>query len=124
MEVSILSHVQAPVINSKWPIHLHNRELPARTLLITPARGNVPRSLLVSDGPLENIDATASNPRNGRSQIRRFALSTLGTPYIWPSGGQLIAYGIRNPAGFSLGPKLTQALLPPTLWTVENGASL
>lgn len=102
----------------------YRKDLPARTLLITPARGTVPRSLLVSDGPLENIDATASDPSNGRSQIRRFALPAPATPYIWPLGGELIAYGIRNPAGLSLGPKLTQGVLPPTLWAVENGASL
>lgn len=102
------------------------KELPAHTLLITPARGAVPRSLLVSNGPLDNIDATATDPSNGRSQIRRFALppGARSTPYTWPSGGELIAYGIRNPAGFSLGPKLTQGILPPTLWAIENGASL
>ena len=102
-------------------------DLTTRTLLVIPAVGATPRSLLVSDGPLSNIDFTAQIPSNGRSQIRRFAIGTNAS--LVPPGGflwtgaqaELIAFGIRNPAGFTLGPSPSR---PLDLWVVENGASL
>ncbi|KAI5118404.1 hypothetical protein M0805_007538 [Coniferiporia weirii] len=107
-------------------------DLTTRTLLITPELGNAPRALLVSDGPLSNIDFTAQIPSNGRSQIRRFLLGPAGSfaplvptgGFSWTGfpGGKLIAFGIRNPAGLSLAPN--PEVRPNELWVVENGASL
>ena len=107
-----------------------------RTLLLVPISPHRPRSILVSDGPLANIDPTASDPSNGRSQIRRFALGPAGmfAPLVpaggfhWPSpgislgDGDLLAFGIRNAAGLALSPNPTAN--PTDLWVVENGASL
>ena len=71
----------------------------------------------------ENIDPTARDPASGRSQVRTFALpSESSTPIAQDFfSGTLLAYGIRNPAGF--------AFLPPgpfsdRLWIVDNGASI
>jgi hypothetical protein len=66
---------------------------------------------------LENIDPTARDPASGRSQIRRFSLRS-SSPQTWISG-ELLAYGIRNPAGFAFSP-----LSPTKLAIVENGASI
>ena len=70
---------------------------------------------------------TARDPASGRSQIRAFSLAQPppSSPQADASAaqdffsGELLAFGIRNPAGF--------ALLPPTsahLWVVDNGASI
>ncbi|KJA23706.1 hypothetical protein HYPSUDRAFT_66098 [Hypholoma sublateritium FD-334 SS-4] len=85
-------------------------------------------ALLIADGPLENIDVTARDPASGRSQIRRFVLPTISfsdppAPLSW-ANGQIIAFGIRNPAGFAF----PTVGIPPSgskfLLVVENGASI
>lgn len=91
-------------------------------------------SVFIASGPLTNIDTTARDPSSGRSQIRRFSLNpttTSATP-TWLSG-DLVAYGIRNPAGFALYPTpsvipllASSSSSPPVrqLYVVENGASI
>ncbi|KAJ7084754.1 soluble quino protein glucose/sorbosone dehydrogenase [Mycena crocata] len=79
-------------------------------------------ALLIAAGPLTNIDPTARDPASGRSQIRRFVLPSSGcqsqTPLQW-SAGEIIAYGIRNPAGFAFHPSSSNQL-----YALENGASI
>ncbi|KAJ6604961.1 hypothetical protein B0H10DRAFT_1886759 [Mycena sp. CBHHK59/15] len=76
-------------------------------------------ALLIAAGPFTNIDPTARDPSSGRSQIRRFVLPTVSdTPLEWASG-EVIAYGIRNPAGFAFHPSSSN-----NLYVVENGASI
>ncbi|KAJ7608744.1 hypothetical protein FB45DRAFT_945822 [Roridomyces roridus] len=78
--------------------------------------------MLVANGPLTNIDPTARDPNSGRSQIRRFLLpspSQCTSPPLQWSTGQILAYGIRNPAGFAFHPASSQ-----NLYVVENGASI
>ena len=70
-------------------------------------------------GPFTNIDPTARDPSSGRSQIRRFAL-TPNNPTQSFFSGQLVAFGIRNPAGFAFSPTFPSK----TLYVVENGASI
>ncbi|KAJ6601163.1 hypothetical protein DFH09DRAFT_1127031 [Mycena vulgaris] len=76
--------------------------------------------LLIASGPFINIDPTARDPASGRSQIRRFVLPPQASPapLQW-SSGQIIAYGIRNPAGFAFHPSASN-----TLYALENGASI
>lgn len=89
------------------------------------------KALLVGSDPLTNIDPTARDPANGRSQIRRFAFPEIQIlifpppPLAWASG-RVIAYGIRNPAGFAFGagPAAGEPSLPKTLFVVESGASI
>jgi len=78
------------------------------------------KALLIATGPFTNIDPTARDPASGRSQIRRFVLPqrTPTVPLQW-SSGQIVAYGIRNPAGFAFHPSYTDHL-----YVVENGASI
>jgi hypothetical protein len=99
-------------------------------LLEKDTRGNA-TAILVGSGPLTNIDATGRDPASGYSQVRRFVIPTI-QPTIFPppalpwSSGEVIAYGIRNPAGFAFQPpSLTGSVKPcPTLYVVENGASI
>lgn len=75
-------------------------------------------SILVGSGPLTNIDLTARDPSSGRSQIRRFSLPIQGfTPPDFLSG-ELVVYGIRNPAAFVYDTGSSDLLV------VENGASI
>ncbi|KAJ7292675.1 hypothetical protein C8J57DRAFT_4053 [Mycena rebaudengoi] len=75
--------------------------------------------LLVGAGPFTNIDPTARDPASGRSQIRSFTLPySVSSPLQWTSG-QVVAYGIRNPAGFAFAP-----LSDNQLYVVENAASI
>lgn len=67
-----------------------------------------------------NIDPTARDPSSGRSQVRSFTIQS--TPNAVPQdffSGQLLAFGVRNPAGFAFSPSISQAL-----WVVENSASI
>ncbi|KAF8590160.1 soluble quino protein glucose dehydrogenase [Ramaria rubella] len=94
-------------------------DLTTHTLQIesTPQGNN----LLVASGPFTNIDPTARNSSSGRSQIRRFSLPAWGggaAPQQYLDG-ELIAFGIRNPAGFAFHPTDSA-----TLFAVENGASI
>ncbi|KAF8148681.1 hypothetical protein B0H34DRAFT_736563 [Crassisporium funariophilum] len=108
-------------------------ELTTHTLQLEKESGNTV-ALLVASGPKTNIDETARDPASGRSQIRRFVLpkNVLPTPSPPPplqwANGQVIAYGIRNPAGFaflptspSMGPSPAKV---KSLLVVENGASI
>ncbi|KAJ7028394.1 soluble quino protein glucose/sorbosone dehydrogenase [Mycena alexandri] len=76
--------------------------------------------LLIASGPLTNIDPTARDPSSGRSQIRMFVLphSKPTVPLRW-SAGEILAYGIRNPAGFAFHPPFSNQL-----YVVENGPSI
>ncbi|KAF8636780.1 hypothetical protein AX16_010981 [Volvariella volvacea WC 439] len=84
--------------------------------------------LLIGSGPLTNIDPTARDPANGRSQVRRFLFPEVQIliypppPLSW-SSGQVIAYGIRNPGGFAFTPG-SHLLGNKRLAIVENGASI
>jgi len=78
--------------------------------------------MLVASGPFTNIDPTARDPSSGRSQIRRFDVppshSAQAAPLQW-SDGEILVYGIRNPAGFAFHPSSSEKL-----YVVENGASI
>ncbi|KIP11741.1 hypothetical protein PHLGIDRAFT_114316 [Phlebiopsis gigantea 11061_1 CR5-6] len=98
-------------------------ELTTRPILLFPSTS--PTTLFVSSSLSANIDLTARDPASGRSQIRSFALPqpSSSSPQAEAAqdffSGELLAFGIRNPAGF--------AFLPPTsaqLWVVDNGASI
>ncbi|KAF9002520.1 soluble quino protein glucose/sorbosone dehydrogenase [Cyathus striatus] len=79
-------------------------------------------AILIASGPFTNIDVTARDPASGRSQIRRFVLGS--TTQAW-SSGQVVAYGIRNPAGFAFPPTSDTSLAGGrNLYVVENGASI
>ncbi|KAF8529670.1 hypothetical protein BU17DRAFT_36439 [Hysterangium stoloniferum] len=78
--------------------------------------------LLIASGPFTNIDPTARDPSSGRSQIRSFILPRNpfdSTPQNFING-DLIAFGIRNPAGLAFSPTSPST----TLYVVENGASI
>ncbi|KAG7097828.1 hypothetical protein E1B28_005145 [Marasmius oreades] len=97
-------------------------ELTTHTLQIEFVNGSAV-GLLVGSGPLTNIDETARDPSSGRSQVRRFPLLSPvspATPLPW-SSGRVIAYGIRNPAGFAFSPA---SAVTQGLYIVENGASI
>lgn len=78
--------------------------------------------MLVASGPFTNIDPTARDPSSGRSQIRRFDVppshNAQAAPLQW-SEGEILVYGIRNPAGFAFHPSSSEKL-----YVVENGASI
>jgi len=104
-------------------------ELTTHTLYLEPGatRSN---GMLIGSGPLTNIDLTARDPASGRSQIRRFVWPNITLPVYPPipsrwENGQVIAYGIRNPAGFAYptGPSVTP-VNSRDLYVVENGASI
>ncbi|KAI0027750.1 soluble quino protein glucose/sorbosone dehydrogenase [Vararia minispora EC-137] len=77
-------------------------------------------ALLIASGPGNNIDPTAREPSSGRSQVRAFPLNaSLPSSPLQYTSGALIAYGIRNPAGFAFSP-----LGEKKLFVVENGASI
>ncbi|KAG9218138.1 hypothetical protein CCMSSC00406_0008077 [Pleurotus cornucopiae] len=104
-------------------------ELTTHALLLYKPKTSATRSatvLFVGTGPLTNIDPTARDPASGRSQVRGFKLSAVGSalPQTWLSG-ELIAYGIRNPAGFAIpAVQLSAANAWPGLFILENGASI
>ena len=91
-------------------------------------------ALLIANGPKTNIDETARDPASGRSQIRRFPLASPITFPISPptqnwDDGQVIAFGIRNPAGFAFLPSSSNLIHEASahlkaLLVVENGASI
>ena len=90
-------------------------------------------ALLIANGPKTNIDETARDLASGRSQIRRFPLASPVTfPISLPTqnwdDGQIIAFGIRNPAGFAFLPSSNLIHEAPAhlkaLLIVGNGASI
>jgi glucose/arabinose dehydrogenase len=105
-------------------------EFASHTLLLETDSAGAAAGMLVGAGPLSNVDLTARDPASGRSQIRRFVFPTI-TPAVFPpipspwAGGQVIAYGLRNPAGFAFptGPSITP-VGRKSLYVAENGASL
>ena len=96
-------------------------ELKTHTFLLEHDAQGLVRSFLVGTGPLTNIDPTARDPTSGRSQIRRLRIPEIQItifpppPLQW-ANGDVIAFGIRNPAGF--------AFKDQGLYVVENGASI
>ncbi|KAF8075236.1 hypothetical protein FPV67DRAFT_1446178 [Lyophyllum atratum] len=105
-------------------------ELKTHTLLLEKDFAGRPSAILIGSGPLTNIDPTARDPASGRSQIRRVAFPLI-SPAIYPpfplhwAQGQVIAYGIRNPAGFAFGVGPTIGSVGQrSLTVVENGASV
>ncbi|GJJ15127.1 hypothetical protein Clacol_009402 [Clathrus columnatus] len=77
-------------------------------------------NILIASGPFTNIDPTARDPSSGRSQIRSL---NLDSPQAIPQSyfdGELIAFGIRNPAGFAFSTTSPSKIL----YVVENGASI
>ncbi|KAI0348128.1 hypothetical protein BDW22DRAFT_1350278 [Trametopsis cervina] len=92
-------------------------ELTTRPVLLHPSVN--PSVILVSSALATNIDPTARDPSSGRSQVRSFRLKPSGPAQDF-FAGNLVAFGIRNPAGF--------AFLPPDqtshIWVVDNGASI
>lgn len=99
----------------------NHTELTTHTFLLDRDKDNIVRGYLVGSGPLTNIDLTARDPASGRSQIRRLKLPEVQIavfpppPIGWP-GDDLVAFGIRNPAGF--------AFRDGGLYVVENAASI
>lgn len=89
------------------------------TLQLTSDSDPLGEGILVATGPLTNIDVTARDPTSLRSQIRHFSFETGSDQPQSFSNGALIAFGIRNPAGFAFSP-----ISPSTLYVVENGASI
>lgn len=94
-------------------------ELKTHPLLIESSDST--KRLIVSTGPFTNVDLTARDASSGRSQIRRFSLSSTA-PQSWLSG-TLLGYGIRYPAAFALS-DLTPGTTIRNMWTLENGASI
>ncbi|KAF8899269.1 hypothetical protein BD779DRAFT_1690909 [Infundibulicybe gibba] len=105
-------------------------ELTTHTLQLEYDSTGVAVALLIASGPKTNIDPTARDPASGRSQIRRFVFPTIAITIFPPpaipwSSGQVIAFGIRNPAGFAFSP--LPSITPVStrsLYVVENGASI
>jgi hypothetical protein len=98
--------------------------LPASELTTRPIRlnpGKKPYEIIVSSALAENIDPTARNASSGRSQLRSFPLSSTPADFF---SGKLLAYGIRNPAGFDFWPPSLVGVAARQLWVVENGASI
>ena len=99
--------------------HYVHTELKTHTFLLERDAQGLVRSFLVGTGPLTNIDPTARDPTSGRSQIRRLRIPEIQItifpppPLQW-ANGDVIAFGIRNPAGF--------AFKDQGLYVVENGA--
>lgn len=98
-------------------------ELTTRPILLYPSEN--PSIILVSSALDENIDLTARDPSSGRSQIRYFHLPPANTtpPTQDFFSGALVAYGIRNPAGFAFPPSPLSSS-SNNLWVVDNGASI
>ncbi|GJE86242.1 soluble quino protein glucose dehydrogenase [Phanerochaete sordida] len=94
-------------------------ELTTRPILLFPSTD--PTHILVSSALATNIDPTARNASSGRSQIRLFPLAppTSNSSAQDFFSGALLAFGIRNPAGFAFLPPRS-----PNMWVVDNGASI
>ncbi|KAF8646504.1 hypothetical protein AX16_007181 [Volvariella volvacea WC 439] len=81
--------------------------------------------ILVGSGPLTNIDPTARDPANGRSQIRRFPFNVISPAVLltW-ARGQILAHGLTNPGGFTWGYSALSPARQKLLYVVDNGASI
>lgn len=77
-------------------------------------------NIFIASGPFQNIDPTARDPSSGRSQIRRVNITAPQTIPQSYFNGELLAFGIRNPAGFAFSPTSPSEIL----YVVENGASI
>ncbi|KAJ7587136.1 hypothetical protein C8J56DRAFT_943668 [Mycena floridula] len=103
------------IVNSLPP----DGELTTHTLQLETDSYGMTVTILIASGPFTNIDPTARDPASGRSQVRRFLVSPVSPlPAVSWLSGELIAYGIRNPAGFAFSP------FEPSLYVLENGASI
>ncbi|KAJ8517821.1 hypothetical protein ONZ45_g5046 [Pleurotus djamor] len=98
-------------------------ELTTHALLLERSGTRARRTILVGSGPLTNIDLTARLPGSGRSQVRRFLIPLTSVPPTWLSG-QLVAYGIRNPAAFATAPQSLASSKISDLYILDNGASI
>lgn len=112
--VKLLNHICLLIINI-IDLTTHTLQLEKDALDRTIA-------ILVASGPLTNIDITARDPASGRSQVRRFVLLN-ATPQEW-SSGQIIAFGIRNPAGIAFPQSAAPGTSSREVYVVENGASI
>lgn len=103
-------------------------ELTTHALLLQRNKDGVSKGIYVGAGPLTNIDITARDPTSGRSQIRLIHFPEVQIaifpppPLLW-SEGEVVAYGIRNPAAFAFPPS-SQPSLKSDLYVVENAASI
>ena len=100
-------------------------ELTTHTLQLMHDNTGSATAILVGSGPKTNIDMTARVPSSGRSQVRLFHLDTSQPiPLKW-TDGVVVAYGIRNPAGFTFVNGTSSGLTAAnTLLIVDNGASI
>ncbi|KAF8646502.1 hypothetical protein AX16_007179 [Volvariella volvacea WC 439] len=124
----VLAYAYDPVtkrVGDPYPLITGVPELTTHTLELEFDNTGATVAILVGSGPLTNIDPTARDPANGRSQIRRFPLNTLNpVPLTW-ARGQILAYGIRNPGGFTWSPPtVISPIQRRQLYVVENGASI
>ncbi|KAF9445452.1 hypothetical protein P691DRAFT_795557 [Macrolepiota fuliginosa MF-IS2] len=100
-------------------------ELTTHTIEFDRSQSGLVIGLLVGTGPKTNIDETARNPASGRSQIRHFSLQTAQPFLLKWDAGTVVAYGIRNPAGFTFSDAATaNPVFTKTLLIVENAASI
>ncbi|RDB18555.1 L-sorbosone dehydrogenase [Hypsizygus marmoreus] len=87
-------------------------------------------AVLVAVGPSVNIDPLARDPNSGRSTIRRFPIPLREAPLYDPvpfdfSEGQVLAYGLRNPTGFTFHSGWnTFTAGTKNLFVVDNGPEL
>ncbi|KAK3903924.1 soluble quino protein glucose/sorbosone dehydrogenase, partial [Staphylotrichum tortipilum] len=87
-----------------------------RTLLLSKKH---PSHLLVSRGSASNLDLPSLTESSGVSQIRVFNISSEASssfPYDYPTGGVLLARGLRNSVGVAEHPSTGG------IWSVENSA--
>lgn len=118
---SLLSHWHRTEYEADPPVPLEEADENHRVFPCVPSssrpesnRNRSPLRIALAD----NIDPSARDPASGRSQLKSFSLISRG-PATDFFAGTLLAYGIRNPAGFAFWPPRAS-----TLWTVENGASI
>ncbi|KAK8131512.1 hypothetical protein PG984_007950 [Apiospora sp. TS-2023a] len=82
-----------------------------RNLLVVPSQPNM---VLLQTGSTSNLDQQASNMASGRALIKIFDMSKVpANGYSYNTGGEVMAYGLRNEIGFITDPA-------GGLWGVEN----
>ncbi|KAK1230156.1 hypothetical protein PQX77_006750 [Marasmius sp. AFHP31] len=75
-----------------------------------------PDLLMVSVGSNANIDPGTVNITSGRSQIRIFNLTTIGSTPVSYTSGQVLGWGLRNSVGVDEDP------VTGGVWSVENSS--
>ncbi|KAK6846112.1 hypothetical protein PG987_001300 [Apiospora arundinis] len=82
-----------------------------RNLLVVPSKPNM---VLLQTGSTSNLDQQALNMASGRAIIKIFDMSKApANGYNYNTGGEVVAYGLRNEIGFITDPN-------GMLWGVEN----